>query len=76
MERNSEDAMNDLDNVVDNLKTVLRSDHQFGDPSGYLVWQGAEPVISATYGEPMSNDGTSTETWAIIRFDVTQMIQA
>jgi len=76
MERNSEDAMNDLDNVVDNLKTVLRSDHQFGDPSGNLVWQGAEPVISANYGEPMSNDGTSTETWAIIRFDVTQMIQA
>jgi len=76
MERNSEDAMNDLDNVVDNLKTVLRSDHQFGDPSGNLVWQGAEPVISASYGEPMSNDGTSTETWAIIRFDVTQMIQA
>ena len=76
MERNSEDAMNDFDNVVDNLKTVLRSDHQFGDPSGYLVWQGAEPLIDVTYGEPMSNDGTSTETWASVRFTVTQMIQA
>jgi len=54
----------------------LRSDHQFGDPSGTLVWQGAEPVITVAYGEPMSNDGTSTETWATVRFDVTQMIQA
>jgi len=76
LERNSEDAMNNLDYVIDSLKAVLRSDHQFGDPSGNLVWQGAEPVINASYGEPMSNDGTSTETWAIIRFDVTQMIQA
>ena len=76
MERNSEDAMNNLDYVIDSLKAVLRSDHQFGDTSGNLVWQGAEPVISVSYGEPMSNDGTSTETWAIMRFDVTQMIQA
>ena len=76
MERKSEDAMADFDNVVDNLKAKLRSDHQFGDPSGNLVWQGAEPVISVSYGEPVSNDGTSTETWASVRFDVTQMIQA
>ena len=76
MERNSEDAMNDLDNVIDNLKTVLRSDHQFGDTTGTLVWQGGEPIIQVAYGEPLSNDGTSTETWASVRFTVTQMIQA
>ena len=76
MERKSEDAMADFDSVIDNLKTKLRSDHQFGDSSSNLVWQGAEPVISVSYGEPVSNDGTSTETWASVRFDVTQMIQA
>jgi hypothetical protein len=68
--------MTDFDTVIDNLKTKLRSDHQFGDPSGTLVWQGAEPAINATFGEPISNDGTSTEIWATLTFDVTQMIQA
>ena len=76
MQRNPVDAMDDFDNVIDNLKERLRSDHQFGDSSGYLVWQGAEPVITTSYGEPMSNNGNTTETWAVVRFDVTQMIQA
>lgn len=76
LERDSEEAMNDLDNLIDNLKDKLRSDHQFGDPNGTLVWQAAEPVIEVYYGEPMSQNGTSTETWATVRFDVTQMIQA
>ena len=68
--------MDDFDFTVDNLKARLRSDHEFGDPSGVLVWQGAEPSIDVSYGEPISNDGSSTETWASVRFDVTQMIQA
>jgi hypothetical protein len=76
LERKSEDAMDDFDNTVDNLVQLLRSDHTFGDPSGTLVWQGAEPRIDISFGEPASNDGTSTETWASVRFDVTQMIQA
>jgi hypothetical protein len=76
MQRNTEDAMDDFDFTVDNLKARLRSDHEFGDPSGVLVWQGAEPSIDVSYGEPISNDGSSTETWASVRFDVTQMIQA
>lgn len=75
MELNAEDAMADFDNVVDNLIARLRSDHQFGDPSGVLVWQGAEPQITGDFGEPKSSNGTATETWGIIRFDVTQMIQ-
>jgi len=76
LERDSEDAMANFDIVVDNLKEKLRSDHNFGDPSGTLVWQGAEPTIDAVYGEPISQNGTSTETWASLRFVVTQMIQA
>jgi hypothetical protein len=76
MERDSEDAMADFDITIDNLKEKLRSDHQFGDPSGTLVWQAAEAAIDVSYGEPMSNDGTSTETWASLRFVVTQMIEA
>lgn len=75
-ERNSEDAMDDLDRIIDNLKDYLRSDHQFGDPTGTLIWQGAEPVITVDNGEPLSSDGTTTEIWAVVRFDVTQMIQA
>lgn len=76
LERESEDAMANFDMVVDNLKEKLRSDHNFGDPSGVLVWQGAEPAIDCVYGEPVSQNGTSTETWASLRFVVTQMIQA
>lgn len=76
LERNAEDAMANLDQTIDNLKEQLRSDHNFGDPSGIFVWQGAEPTIDALYGEPMSRKGTSVETWASIRFTVTQMIQA
>ena len=75
-QRDAEDAMDDFDKVIDNLKDRLRSDHQFGDSSGYLVWQGAEPAIDTSYGEPLSNKGGATETWAVIRFDVTEMIQA
>ena len=73
---NSEDAMADFDIVIDALKTKLRSDHTFGDSTGTLVWQGAEPVINVSYGEPLSSNGNATETWAAVRFDVTQMIKA
>jgi hypothetical protein len=76
IENNAEDAMDNFDYVIDNLKNLLRSDHRFGDNSGTLVWQGAEPRIDTSYGEPTSSDGTATETWATIRFDITQMIQA
>ena len=76
LSRSSEEAMDDLDYVIDALKVRLRSDHNFGDPSGILVWQGAEPLIDVTYGEPMSQNATSTETWASMRFIVTQMIMA
>ena len=75
-ERQAEDAMNHFDNVIDNLKDRLRSDHRFGDESGTLVWQGAEPRIDVSYGEPDASNGTYIETWASVRFDVTQMIQA
>jgi hypothetical protein len=76
LQRYPEDAMDDLDYVIDALKDKLRSNHTFGDPTGTLVWQGAEPVIDVAYGEPQSQNGTSTETWASMRFIVTQMIQA
>jgi len=76
LENDAEDAMADFDRVIDNLKNRLRSDHQFGDKSGVLVWQAAEPVINTSYGEPMSTNGTATETWAVVRFDVTQVINA
>lgn len=76
LERNSEDAMVAFDTLVDNLKERLRSDHNFGDPTGTLVWQGAEPIINARYGEPSTTKEGATETFAEIEFMVTEMIQA
>jgi hypothetical protein len=76
LSRSAEEAMDDFDYVIDALKDRLRSSHTFGDPSGVLVWQGAEPLIDVVYGEPISQKGTGTETWASMRFIVTQMIQA
>ena len=76
LQRESQDAMQDFDTLIDNIKTRLRSDHNFGDTSGVLVWQGAEPIINATYGEPATVSEGATETYAELQFDVTEMIQA
>jgi hypothetical protein len=76
LERNAEEAMTAFDTLIDNIKTRLRSDHNFGDPSGNLVWQGAEPLINARYGEPSTTNEGATETFAEIEFMVTEMIQA
>jgi hypothetical protein len=76
LQRDAEDAMADFDTLVDNIKTTLRADHRFGDTTGTLVWQGAEPAIDTLYGEPVTSDNGATETFAEMRFDVTEMIQA
>jgi len=77
LERNSIAAMTSFDTLIDSIKDRLRADHNFGDTTGTLVWQGAEPVINCTYGEPASVEGSpATETFAEIQFDVTEMIQA
>ncbi len=76
LQRNSEDAMTDFDTLIDNIKTRLRSDHRFGDATGTLVWQGAEPRITTRYGEPATSNEGATETFAEIEFDATEMIQA
>ena len=77
LERNSETAMAAFDVLIDSIKARLRADHNFGDTTGTLVWQGAEPQINCTFGEPSSPEGgNSTETFAEIQFDVTEMIQA
>lgn len=77
LERDSESAMATFDTLIDAIKERLRADHNFGDSTGTLVWQGAEPEINCTYGEPSSVEGSpATETFAEIQFDVTEMIQA
>jgi hypothetical protein len=76
MHPNAETAMTDFDTLVDNIKERLRSDHNFGDTTGNLVWQGAEPRISARYGEPATSNEGATETYAELEFEVTEMIQA
>lgn len=69
-------AMADFDTLVDAIKTRLRSDHNFGDESATLVWQGAEPIINGNYGEPATTNEGATEIYAELQFDVTEMIQA
>ena len=76
LQREAEDAMADFDTLIDNIKTRLRSDHNFGDSTGNLVWQGAEPAINTSYGEPSTSQEGATETFAEIQFEVTEMIQA
>lgn len=72
----AENAMADFDTLIDNIKTRLRSNHNFGDNTGTLVWQGAEPVIIGRYGEPATNKEGATDIFAELEFDVTEMIQA
>jgi len=72
--RDAEDAMVDFDNVIDNIKNKLRSDHNFGDTTTNIIWQGAEPSIRVDYAEPINTMGGTIDTWAEIRFQVTQMI--
>lgn len=76
LHRNAEDVMTDFDILIDNIKERLRSDHNFGDTTGNLVWQGAEPVIIGRYGEPATSDEGATEVFAELEFVVTEMIQA
>jgi len=73
---NAEDCMDDFDATIDGIKDLLRSDHRFGDTTGQLVWQGAEPRIEVVYGEPATADRGATDTWAVIRFQVTQIYTA
>jgi hypothetical protein len=76
LHRDAEDVMTDFDTLIDNIKERLRSNHNFGDTTGVLVWQGAEPVINARYGEVSTSNEGASEVFAEIEFDVTEMIQA
>lgn len=77
LQKNAEDAMEDFDNVVDAIQDRLRAGgHTLGNPDLNIIWQAAEPQINVQYGEPLTNEGGATETWAAVRFTVTQMIRA
>lgn len=77
LQREAQDAMTDFDNLIDAIQDRLRSGgHRLGEPNGDIIWQAAEPNINVEYGEPLTNDGGATETWAAVRFTVTQFIRA
>ena len=77
LQRNAEDAMTDFDNLIDAIKERLRAgQHTLGVENPNIIWQAAEPAIDVQYGEPLSNEGGATETWAAIRFTVTEMIES
>ena len=76
LQRDPIDAMDDFDQVVDAVKERLRNGwHELGENNPDRIWQAAEPGIDVQYGEPLTNEGGATETWAAIRFTVTQMIE-
>lgn len=76
LEREAQDAMDNFDNLIDSIKDRLRAgQHTLGNDNPNEIWQAAEPDIDVQYGEPLTNEGSgATETWAAIRFTVTQMI--
>ena len=77
LQRNAEDAMSDFDALIDAIKERLRAgQHTLGVENPNIIWQAAEPAIDVQYGEPLSNEGGATETWAAIRFTVTEMIES
>lgn len=77
LQREAQDAMDDFDEVIDAVKDRLRAgQHTLGVENPNEIWQAAEPNIDVQYGEPVTNDQGSTETWAAIRFTVTQMIES
>lgn len=77
LENKSENAMYSFDTMIDAIKDRLRAGaHTLGLTDSSVVWQVAEPSISVQYGEPETSDGGATETWAAVRFTVTQMINA
>lgn len=77
LQRNAQDAMDDFDQVIDDIKERLRAgQHTLGNDNPNEIWQAAEQSIDVQYGEPLTNEGGATETWAAIRFTVTQMIEA
>jgi hypothetical protein len=77
LQRNAEDAMSDFDDLVDAIQDRLRTGgHTLGNDDLNIIWQAAEPQINVQYGEPLTNEGGATETWAAVRFTVTQMIRA
>jgi hypothetical protein len=68
--------MDDFDQVLDAVKDRLRNGfHTLGEQDPNVIWQAAEPSIDVQYGEPLTNEGGATETWAAVRFMVTQMIE-
>lgn len=76
LERNAQDAMDSFDQIIDAIKARLRAgQHTLGVENPNLIWQAGEPNIDVQYGEPLTNDGGATETWAAIRFTVTEMIE-
>lgn len=75
-ERESEAAMDSFDTMIDTIKDILRAgQHTLGVEDANQIWQAAEPDINVQYGEPLTNKGGTTETWAAIRFTVVQMIE-
>ena len=76
LQREAQDAMDDFDDVIDAIKDRLRAgQHTLGNDNPNEIWQAAEPNIDVQYGEPLTNESGATETWAAIRFTVTQMIE-
>jgi hypothetical protein len=72
LQRHSEDAMNDFDTVMDNIKALLRADRRLDDYP--VIFEAGEKYLEGEYGEPKVLADGATEIWGAVRFEVSEIL--
>lgn len=72
LQRHAEDAMNDFDTVMDNIKALLRADRRLDDYP--VIFEAGEKYLEGEYGEPKVLADGSTEIWGAVRFEVSEIL--
>ena len=73
VEARAEDAMDAFDEVVDGAKALLRSDRRLASA---IIFEAGEQSLSFDSGEPTVDNSGAVTCWGVLRFEVSQMVQA